>query len=89
VDLHCSGGPKAAGQEDLHFYSTDAKPGVKPVQVRRLHKRTSKKRLLRAFPDSGKKVAELSHESFHSSLKKWLQQGNKQLAHATQASRSS
>ena len=30
VDLHCSGGPKAAGQEDLHFYSTDVKPPVKP-----------------------------------------------------------
>src|SRR5579863_9974729 len=30
VDLHCSSGPKAADQEDLHFYSTDTKPRVKP-----------------------------------------------------------
>jgi hypothetical protein len=30
VDLHCNGGHKAADQEDLHPYSTDATPPVKP-----------------------------------------------------------
>jgi hypothetical protein len=29
VDLHCSGGPKAADQEDLQSYSTDTALPVK------------------------------------------------------------
>ena len=31
VDLHCSGSPKAADQEDLHLYSTEAQLPVKPI----------------------------------------------------------
>ena len=30
VDLHCSSDPSSPCQEDLHFYSTDATPPVKP-----------------------------------------------------------
>jgi len=34
VDFHCSGNQSSPCQEDLHYYSTDTKPPVKPRETR-------------------------------------------------------